>query len=71
MSFGGNGGPVYHEIRHSLYEIESKPFIVNYIYGLGGRDTSPSKLGTIFEDLQLIIQAQKVEEPIKYLGLRE
>ena len=71
MSFGGNGGPVYHEIRHSLYEIESKPFIVNYIYGLGGRDTSPAKLGTIFEDLQHIIKTQKIKEPIKYLGLRE
>ena len=71
LSFGGDGGPVYHEIRHTLYDQKSKPFIVNYIYGLGGRDTSPAKLSTIFEDLQLIIKNQKIEEPIKYLGLRE
>jgi pyruvate ferredoxin oxidoreductase alpha subunit len=71
MSFGGNGGPVYHEIRHALYDLASKPFIVNYIYGLGGRDTSPAKLGTIYEDLQEILENQTIENPIKYLGLRE
>jgi pyruvate ferredoxin oxidoreductase alpha subunit len=71
MSFGGNGGPVYHEIRHALYDSASKPFIVNYIYGLGGRDTSPAKLSTIYEDLQKILEKQTIENPIKYLGLRE
>jgi pyruvate ferredoxin oxidoreductase alpha subunit len=71
MSFGGNGGPVYHELRHALYDSDSKPFIVNYIYGLGGRDTSPTKLSTIYEDLQQIIKTQTIESPIKYLGLRE
>jgi pyruvate ferredoxin oxidoreductase alpha subunit len=71
MSFGGNGGPAYHEIRHVLYDSESKPFIVNYIYGLGGRDTSPTQLRTIYDDLQQILKKQTIEEPIKYLGLRE
>ncbi|MCW3998588.1 MAG: pyruvate ferredoxin oxidoreductase [Candidatus Bathyarchaeota archaeon] len=71
MSFGGNGGPAYHEIRHVLYDSESKPFIVNYIYGLGGRDTSPTQLRTIYDDLQQILKNQTIEEPIKYLGLRE
>lgn len=71
LSFGGDGGPVYHEIRHALYDQEFKPFVVNYIYGLGGRDTSPAKLATIFGDLQQIIQNQRIETPIKYLGLRE
>jgi pyruvate ferredoxin oxidoreductase alpha subunit len=71
MSFGGNGGPVFHEIRHALYEADSRPHIVNYIYGLGGRDTSPTELRSIYEDLQHILQTQSVETPIQYLGLRE
>jgi len=56
MSFGGNGGPVFHEIRHVLYDSPSHPSVVNYIYGLGGRDTSPIQIRQIYEDLQKIIQ---------------
>jgi pyruvate ferredoxin oxidoreductase alpha subunit len=70
MSFGGNGGPVFHEVRHLLYEAASRPYVVNYIYGLGGRDASPTKLRSIYENLQRILQAGCVETPIQYLGLR-
>ena len=70
ISFGGNGGPVFHEVHHILYEAPSRPYVVNYIYGLGGRDTSPSELRSIYEDLQRILQNQRVETPIQYLGLR-
>jgi len=71
ISFGGNGGPVFHEIRHIFYDATSRPYVVNYIYGLGGRDTSPRELRTIYEDLQRILQTQHVEKPIQYLELRE
>jgi pyruvate ferredoxin oxidoreductase alpha subunit len=71
MSFGGNGGPVYHEIRHVLYDSTNSPYIVNYIYGLGGRDTNPTELRSIYADLQAIIKTQHVDTPIQYLGLRE
>jgi pyruvate ferredoxin oxidoreductase alpha subunit len=71
MSFGGNGGAVFHEVRHVLYDLEAKPFVVNYIYGLGGRDSSPHELRGIYEDLQRILQSKHVENPIQYLGLRE
>jgi pyruvate ferredoxin oxidoreductase alpha subunit len=71
MSFGGNGGAVFHEVRHVFYDAEAHPYIVNYIYGLGGRDTSPKELRRIYENLQRILQTQHVENPIQYLGLRE
>jgi pyruvate ferredoxin oxidoreductase alpha subunit len=71
MSFGGNGGAVFHEVRHVLYDAAAHPYVVNYIYGLGGRDSSPKELRAIYEDLQRILQTQRVEKPIQYLGLRE
>ncbi|MEJ5327960.1 MAG: pyruvate ferredoxin oxidoreductase [Candidatus Bathyarchaeia archaeon] len=71
MSFGGNGGPVFHEIRHVLYDADIRPYVVNYIYGLGGRDTSPRELRSIYSDLQHIMAKKRVETPIQYLGLRE
>ncbi len=71
MSFGGNGGAVFHEVRHVLYDAKTHPYVVNYIYGLGGRDTSPRELRRVYEDLQRILQAKRVEKPVQYLGLRE
>jgi pyruvate ferredoxin oxidoreductase alpha subunit len=70
MSFGGNGGPVFHEIRHLLYDVPKHPYIVNYIYGLGGRDSSPRELRSIYETLQNILKTEHVETAIHYLGLR-
>lgn len=71
MSFGGNGGAVYHEVRHALYDAKTHPFIVNYIYGLGGRDSSPRELRRIFEELLRIAKTGRVEKQVNYLGLRE
>jgi pyruvate ferredoxin oxidoreductase alpha subunit len=71
MSFGGNGGAVFHEVRHVLYEAENRPYVVNYVYGLGGRDASPRELRSVYEDLTRILEAKRVEKPVTYLGLRE
>ncbi len=71
MSFGGNGGPVFHEIRHILYDAKVHPYVVDYIYGLGGRDPHPDQLREIYDDLQKMLQTWRVENPVQYLGLRE
>lgn len=71
ISFGGDGGPVFHEVRHVLYDVVAQPYVVNYIYGLGGRDSSPKELRSIYADLQRILKVKRVEKPIQYLGLRE
>jgi pyruvate ferredoxin oxidoreductase alpha subunit len=71
MSFGGNGGAVFHEVRHALYDAQTRPYVVDYVYGLGGRDTSPSQIRRIFEDLQRILQTKRADELVKYVGLRE
>ena len=71
MSFGGFGGAVYHEVRHALYDVEPHPPIVNYIYGLGGRDTNPRAFKNIFEDLTRIAKTGHVEKQITYFGVRE
>ena len=71
MSFGGRGGAVFHEVRHALYDSATRPYVVNYIYGLGGRDTSPVQIKKIFGDLQKILQTKHVEDLVHYIGLRE
>ncbi|MGB9854417.1 MAG: transketolase C-terminal domain-containing protein [Candidatus Bathyarchaeales archaeon] len=71
MSFGGYGGPAFHEVRHTLYEAEEHPMVVNYVYGLGGRDTSPQQIREIYKDMQKILLEKRVKNPVQYLGLRE
>jgi pyruvate ferredoxin oxidoreductase alpha subunit len=71
MSFGGFGGAVFHEVRHALYDDKRHPIVVNYIYGLGGRDSSPKELRKIFEDLLRIIKTGRVDSQVHYFGLRE
>jgi pyruvate ferredoxin oxidoreductase alpha subunit len=38
FSFGGPGGPVASELRSALYEMESRPKVVSFIGGIGGRE---------------------------------
>jgi pyruvate ferredoxin oxidoreductase alpha subunit len=40
LSPGGPSGPVYSEIQSALYHLQSRPKIVNFVGGLGGRDMS-------------------------------
>jgi pyruvate ferredoxin oxidoreductase alpha subunit len=70
-SFGGYGGPVFHEIRHALYDSKIHPHVVNYIYGLGGRDLPQHLIKKIYEDLAKILKTEQVEKPIQFIGLRE
>jgi len=70
-SFGAFGGPLFTEIRSSLLETGKVPQNVNYIYGLGGRDINQVDIASIYADLENIIKTGKVEERVKYFGVRE
>lgn len=70
-SFGAHGGPVFHEMRHILYEASIHPQIVDYIYGLGGRDMPQTLIHEIYRDLQKIVKTKRVEKPIQFIGVRE
>lgn len=67
----GMGGPVFHEIRSCLYESEKRPVVVNYIYGLGGRDIFPDEIESVFKDLDTIAKKGKADKLVSYLGVRE
>ncbi len=71
MSPGGLGAPVFSEVKNALYALNQRPIMVNYIFGLGGRDSSPRDLRKIFEDLSKIAKTGQVDREVHYLGLRE
>ncbi len=70
-SFGGYGGPVFHEIRHALYDSNLHPPTVDYIYGLGGRDMPQHMIQRIYQDLEKIRITGKIQHPVQFIGLRE
>jgi pyruvate ferredoxin oxidoreductase alpha subunit len=71
MSPGSLGAAVFHEVRNALYDLKERPIMVDYIFGLGGRDSSPRDLRRIFEDLIRIAKTGQVEKTVHYFGLRE
>lgn len=65
FSFGGMGA-LYLDVASAFVHQDRRPQFVNYIYGLGGRDTTTEQLAQVFEELKT---AQPGE--LRYIGLRE
>ena len=70
MSFGAQSGPVLLEVRAALYDNVSVP-TKGYIYGLGGRNVSPSQIRRAFEELKELAKTGKSSDEIGFLGVRE
>jgi pyruvate ferredoxin oxidoreductase alpha subunit len=69
ISYGLRGGPLFNEVR-SFAGCEG-PRLLNYVYGLGGRDINVSDLERIFMDLAQGVASGDAGEVYRYLGLRE
>jgi len=69
-SFNAVSGPLYSEITSALYGVTNMP-IINYIYGLGGRDISVSLLHRMVKDTYDVAKKGKADKVLSYLGVRE
>ena len=70
ISFGGPGGPVCSEIRSALYNEVSKPKVISFVGGLGGRDITPDGFEEIINRGTEIAWNGTEEEFVLY-GVRE
>ncbi len=70
-SFGAEGGPLFMEIKSSLYEAKKQPLFKNYIFGLGGRDIFPEDIEKVYKDLEDMKKSGKVKSLVNYLGVRD
>ena len=68
ISFG-LGGPLFHEIRSARYGGDGP--MLNFIYGLGGRDLSLDLTKDVFRNLAEAKDSGQVEPMVRYVGLRE
>ncbi len=69
-SLNGAGGALFEDVTSSMYTQQTYVPTVNYIYGIGGRDTKAEDIESVFEDLQKIDISKKIEDPYRYLGVR-
>ena len=67
-SLNAIGGALFEDVTSSMYVAKENVPVVNYVYGIGGRDTTVKDIKSVYEDLSKI--NGKVENPYKYLGLR-
>ncbi|MFW6308792.1 MAG: transketolase C-terminal domain-containing protein [bacterium] len=70
-TFSTTGGPVYADIRAALYDAGADVDVINYIYGLGGRDTKVEDIESVYNDLQNLVDTGKIDQKINYLGVRK
>ena len=63
-------GPLYSEICTSLYEANNRPLLMNFIYGLGGREVKEEDIENTFEHLFRAGREGKTVNTV-YIGVRE
>jgi len=69
---GAMGGPLFLETLASLYHSKNRPHtVLNYVFGLGGRDLPPELIAKTFDELIRIKEGKEKPFVKKYLGLRE
>jgi pyruvate ferredoxin oxidoreductase alpha subunit len=69
-SFGAEGGPLFLEVRSALYDLTTRPAVVNYIYGLGGSDVKTELIERVYTDLSDIASGVTGPSGLVYLGAR-
>jgi len=70
-SFGALGGPLFIEICAAFQVQGVTTKVVDYIFGLGGRDTTPDQIESVFRDLLQIAETGEIERLVNWLGVRE
>ncbi len=66
IAFGAYA-PLYSEIRNTLFELENRPKLQSYVYGLGGKDIFKSDIKKVFEEL---LSGNVNPEEQRYIRLR-
>ena len=69
-SLNAAGGALFEDVTSAMYVNNKNVPMVNYIYGIGGRDTKAEDIESVYSDLAEIVKTGKIDNPYRYLGLR-
>ena len=69
-SLNGAGGALFEDVVSGMYVSKLHVPTVNYVYGIGGRDTTVKDIEKVYKDLEEVAASGDVGNPYRYLGLR-
>lgn len=69
-STNGAGGALYTDVTSAMFVNDINTKAVNYIYGIGGRDTTAGDIEGVYNDLMEIIKTGEIGNPYRYFGVR-
>lgn len=69
-SLNAAGGALFEDITSAMFTNQVFVPTVNYIYGIGGRDTKAEDINSVFEDLAKLDLSKKIKDHYRYLGVR-
>ena len=69
-SLNGAGGALFEDVTSGMFTNNIHINTVNYVYGIGGRDTTVNDIKSVYKDLEEIAKTGNIGNPYRYLGLR-
>ena len=69
-SLNGAGGALFEDVTSGMFVNKIQVPTINYVYGIGGRDTTEKDIKKVYEDLLEIANTGDIKNPYRYLGLR-
>jgi pyruvate ferredoxin oxidoreductase alpha subunit len=69
-SLNAAGGALFTDVTSGMYTNKCNVPVVNYVYGIGGRDTKSDDIESVYKDLEEIVKTGEINNPYRYLGLR-
>ncbi len=69
-SLNGAGGALYEDVTSGMFVSKVNVPTINYVYGIGGRDTTVKDIEKVYNDLEEIAKTGNIENPYRYLGVR-
>lgn len=70
-SLNGAGGALFEDVVSAMYVGQKQVPTVNYVYGIGGRDTTAKDIHEVYSYLQEVVKTGKIDNPYRYVGLRK
>ena len=70
-SLNGIGGALFEDVTTSMFVNQVSVPTVNYVYGIGGRDTKADDIEKVYEDLLEISKTGSADNPYRYFGVRK
>lgn len=69
-AMNGQEGPLCLEVKAALFDKGLSKTVLDYIYGLGGREIKLDEIESVFNDLSSAVKGKKFDK-VTYLGVRE